>query len=118
MTKADCADQTGTSLYVAKINTDGATCDPAYSNYRVTRNGTSVRYCLIEELQQNACYTKSTTKTFGYAKIDCAASTLAADIKIVLRANDKADKSLCGAGTRVRVFPEAKRTYCFSPAKA
>ncbi|MGA4670662.1 hypothetical protein ACPCG0_12860 [Propionibacteriaceae bacterium Y1923] len=118
MEKADCSDTSGTSLYVAKINTDGAACDPAYSNFRTNRTGTTVRYCLIEELEQDACYTKSTTATFGYAKIDCAASTLADDIKLVLRSDTAADKSLCGAGTRVRVFPEATRTYCTAPAKS
>ena len=118
MDKADCADKSGTSLFVAKINTTGAVCDPAYSTSRGSRPGSTVRDGLVEEVPQGACYTKSTTKTFGYAKIDCAASTLAADIKVVLRSDSKADKTLCGAGTRVRVFPEAKRTYCTAAAKA
>ena len=116
--QAKCSDTSGTALYVAIVNTDGASCDPAYSNFRTNRTGSPVRYCLIEELKQGTCYTKSTTDTWGYRAIDCAKSTSAADFKLVVRSDTKADKSLCTAGTRVRVFPEAKRTYCTGPVKS
>ncbi|MGA4506453.1 LppU/SCO3897 family protein [Propionibacteriaceae bacterium G1746] len=120
LSKAECGDLSGSSFYVAKVITDGGTCATNYARYTTTRGGTTTRLCLMENLEQGKCYTKSTTKVFGEAVIDCAKSTKSTDFKLVKRVDGKADKNLCTAGTgnTVRVAPDgpAPRTYCMSRA--